>query len=49
LNAKNLIYKHYSDFKNYEIVAEMIMLQKHFDKFLVEELIQQKDNGFILN
>ncbi|HDZ19421.1 MAG TPA: MBL fold metallo-hydrolase [archaeon] len=49
LNAKNLIYKHYSDFKNYEIVAEMIMLQKHFDKFLVEELIQPKDNGYILN
>jgi len=49
LSYKNLIYKHYSDFKDYEIVAELIMLQKHFDKFLVKNLIQPKDNGFILN
>ena len=49
LSSKNLIYKHYSDFNDYEIVAEMIMLQKHFDKFLVEGLIQPKDKGFILN
>jgi len=49
LKNKNLIYKYYSDFKDYEIIAEMIMLQKHFDKFLVQELIKPKDNGFILN
>ncbi len=49
LSLKNLIYKHYSDFRDYEIVAELIMLQKHFDKFLVENLIQSKDNGYILN
>ena len=48
LSYKNLIYKYYSDFKDYEIVAELIMLQKHFDKFLLEDLIQPKDNGFIL-
>ena len=49
LKKKNIIYKYYSDFKDYEIIAEMIMLQKHFDKFLVQELIKPKDKGFILN
>ncbi|KKM24223.1 hypothetical protein LCGC14_1607250 [marine sediment metagenome] len=46
---RNIIYKYYSDFKEYEIVAEMIMVQKHFDKFLEFEIIQPKDNGFILS
>ena len=49
LKKKNIIYKYYSELKDYEIIAEMIMLQKHFDKFLVQELIKPKDKGFILN
>ncbi|MFW9827031.1 MAG: MBL fold metallo-hydrolase [Candidatus Thorarchaeota archaeon] len=46
--SKNLIYKYYSQFKEYEIIAEMIMIQKHFDKFLVYNLIQEKEQGYIL-
>ncbi|MFX1297497.1 MAG: MBL fold metallo-hydrolase [Promethearchaeota archaeon] len=47
--GKNFIYKYYSEFKNYEIIAEMIMIQKHFDKFIKNKLIQQEGKGFILN
>ena len=45
---KNLIYKYYSQFKEYEIIAELIMIQKHFDKFIKNRLIEQKGNGFVL-
>ncbi|MFX1409309.1 MAG: MBL fold metallo-hydrolase [Promethearchaeota archaeon] len=46
---KNFIYKYYSEFKEYEIVAEMIMIQKHIDKFIRNKLIEQKDKGYILS
>jgi glyoxylase-like metal-dependent hydrolase (beta-lactamase superfamily II) len=45
---KNFIYKYYSQFKEYEIIAEMIMIQKHFDKLLKNKLLEQKGNGYIL-
>jgi len=45
---KNLIYKYYSQFKEYEIIAELIMIQKHFDKFIKNRLIEQKGNGSVL-
>lgn len=47
--AKNFIYKYYSDFKEYEVAAELIMIQKHFDKFLKKNLIELKSNGYILS
>lgn len=47
--GKNLIYKYYSDFKEYEIVAETIMIQKHFDKFIEKNMIAIKENGYILS
>jgi glyoxylase-like metal-dependent hydrolase (beta-lactamase superfamily II) len=46
---QNLIYKYYSQFKEYEIIAEMIMIQKHIDKFLQKKMIGSKNNGFVLN
>jgi len=49
LKSQNLIYKYYSQFKEYETIAEMIMIQKHFDKFINSKLIKQKGNGYILN
>ncbi len=45
---QNIIYKYYSQFKEYEIIAEMIMIQKHFDKFLENELIMLNNDGYIL-
>jgi len=47
--GKNFIYKYYNEFKEYEIIAEMIMIQKHFDKFIKNEWIEQKGNGYILS
>ncbi|MFX0006765.1 MAG: MBL fold metallo-hydrolase [Promethearchaeota archaeon] len=46
---RNYIYKYYSQFKEYEIIAEMIMIQKHFDKFLEKDLIEEKGNGYVLS
>ncbi len=46
---KNFIYKYYSQFKEYEIIAEMIMIQKHIDKFLKNSLIEKKGIGYVLS
>jgi len=48
LKGKNLIYKRYT-YKNFEIISELVMIEKHFDKYLKNELIAIKDNGYILN
>jgi len=48
LSHKNIIYKFYSNYENYEIVAEKIMFQYHFDKFLKNNIIEPKDNGYVL-
>ena len=49
LIRKKIIYKFYSEFEAYEIVAEKIMLDMHFDKFLKNNLIEQIENGYILS
>ena len=48
LKGKNLIYKRYS-YEKFEVISELVMIEKHFDKFLKNELIAIKDNGYILN
>jgi glyoxylase-like metal-dependent hydrolase (beta-lactamase superfamily II) len=47
LKGKNLIYKRYS--YDFEVISELVMIEKHFDKFLRNRLITIKDNGYILN
>ncbi len=49
LTKRNIIYKFYSKFKAYEIIAEEIMLDMHFDKLLKNDLIEKKNNGYILS
>ena len=49
LIKKNIIYKRYSEWEVYEIIAERIMIEKHFDKFLKKNLIEKKKNGYILS
>jgi len=44
----NLIYKKYSKFKDYELIAERIMIENHIDKFLQKGLIEKTDDGYIL-
>lgn len=48
LANKNIIYKFYTMFENYEILAEQIMFGFHFDKFLKNNIIEPKDNGYVL-
>lgn len=48
LVGKNLIYKKYSDFKEYELIAERIMIEKHFQKFMEQNIIEKKEAGYIL-
>ena len=47
-NKKNLIYKKYF-YEEFEIIAELIMIEKHMDKFLSQGLIEEKNDGFVLS
>jgi nitrogenase subunit NifH len=49
LTHKNIIYRSYNDiFSEYLHVAEKIMLQKHFDKFLKNGVVEKAEKGYIL-
>ncbi|MFX0083384.1 MAG: MBL fold metallo-hydrolase [Candidatus Hodarchaeota archaeon] len=48
LKGKNLIYRRYT-FKNFEVLSEMVMIEKHFDKFVSQNIIEQKEDGFVLS
>jgi len=49
LTYKNIIYRSYNDvFSEYLHVAEKIMLQKHFDKFLRNGIVEKIENGYLL-
>ncbi|MCJ7648359.1 MAG: hypothetical protein MUP85_07080, partial [Candidatus Lokiarchaeota archaeon] len=45
---KNLIYKKYY-YEEFEIIAELIMIRKHIDKFLSQGLIEKKNDGYVLS
>ena len=47
--CQNIIYKYYSQFKEYELIAELIMIQKHVDKFITTDVLEQNGNGYILS
>jgi len=48
LKGKNLIYKKYV-YENYDPVAGLLMIGKHFDKLHAKKIIQQSNNGFVLS
>ena len=48
LRKKNLIYKKYY-FEEFEIIAELLMIQKHVDKFVMQDILVPKENGYILS
>lgn len=48
LKGKNLIYKKYF-FEEFEIIAELLMIQKHIDKFLKQDVLIPKKNGYVLS
>ena len=49
LMNKNLIYRKYGPGKEFEVIAERIMIEKHFDKFLIQNVIRKEENGYILS
>jgi len=46
--SKNIIYRKYSAFKEFEIIAELLMIGKHIEKFLKNNVISEENNGYIL-
>ncbi|MFX1273845.1 MAG: MBL fold metallo-hydrolase [Promethearchaeota archaeon] len=48
LGNKNIIYKFYGVFKEYEIIAEKIMIHYHLNKFLDKKLVEPIEKGYIL-
>ena len=49
LKNKNLIYKKYSLFKDFEIIAEELMIEKHFNKLESMNKIIFEGKGYIIN
>jgi glyoxylase-like metal-dependent hydrolase (beta-lactamase superfamily II) len=47
LKGMNLIYRRYN-FEIFEVISELVMIEKHFEKFLKEDLVTIKDGGYIL-
>jgi len=47
LKRKNLIYRRYT-YEDFEVVSEVVMIEKHFEKFLKNGLIIAKDDGYVL-
>ena len=49
LRNKNIIYRKYTAFKDFELIAELLMIEKHLDKFQNAGLITEENKGFLLN
>jgi glyoxylase-like metal-dependent hydrolase (beta-lactamase superfamily II) len=47
LKGKNLIYRKYA-YANFEVISELVMIEKHFEKFLKHDLITEKESGYVL-
>jgi glyoxylase-like metal-dependent hydrolase (beta-lactamase superfamily II) len=47
LKKKNLIYSKYY-YEEFEIIAELLMIRKHIDKFLSQGLIEKENDGYVL-
>ena len=45
----NIIYRKYTAFKDFEIIAELLMIKKHLEKFLKQGIIAEEKAGFVLN
>jgi len=47
LKNKHIIYKRYM-FEEFELIAEILMIQKHVDKFVEQGILAPKENGYVL-
>ena len=44
----SIIYRKYSAYKDFEIIAELLMIEKHLEKFLKKGIISENDNSYAL-
>jgi len=47
--SSNIIYRKYSAIKDFEIIAELLMIEKHLEKFIKKGIISENNKGYILN
>ena len=45
----NIIYQKYSAFKDFEIIAELLMIEKHLEKFQNTAIISEEKDGYLLS
>ncbi len=45
----NIIYRKYSAFKDFEVIAELLMIEKHLEKFQNADIITEEKNGYMLS
>jgi len=46
--SKNIIYRKYTAFKDFEVIAELLMIKKHLEKFQNADIISEEKNGYLL-
>jgi len=46
---RNIIYRKYTAFKDFEVIAELLMIKKHIEKFQNADIITEEKNGYILS
>ena len=49
LQGQNLIYLKYSMYKNFELISEVLMLHKHFDKLEKKGVIIKEKSGYLIS
>ena len=47
--TKNIIYRRYTAFKDFELIAELLMIEKHLVKFQNTDIITEEKNGYLLS
>ncbi|GAF82829.1 unnamed protein product, partial [marine sediment metagenome] len=45
----NIIYRKYSAYKDFEIIAELLMVEKHLEKFIKMGIISKIKDSYVLN
>jgi glyoxylase-like metal-dependent hydrolase (beta-lactamase superfamily II) len=46
---RNIIYRKYTAFKDFEVIAELLMIKKHIEKFQTADVISEEKNGYMLS
>jgi glyoxylase-like metal-dependent hydrolase (beta-lactamase superfamily II) len=46
---RNIIYRKYTAFKDFEVIAELLMIKKHLEKFQNADVIMEEKKGYMLS